>query len=509
MSMSEIYLALDAGIGAGRCVAFDTAGTVQASAYREWTYKRLGSGQNVVEFDAEKFWQILCDAIHDTVGQLPNGQDSICGISTTCMREGFVLIDETGREIYAAPSFDERGREHNDALAYENGDAIFEETGHWPAALHAPGRILKMQEQEPERWSRARHLLMIGDWMVYKLTGEFAGEPSNLCSTLLINTRERAYSETMLTRLRVDERMLPHIGETGDVVGGVSSDASAQTGLRSGTPVVIGGGDSQCGILGLGAVYHGEIGIIAGTTTPVLQVVDAPIIDPERRVWTRCHTDNRQWCLESNAGMTGIAFRWIRDAFMAPFSRADDGENGDSYTRMSEMAQASPIGARGVSALFPSVMDAKRIDYLFEPRGLVGLPPMRGDEVGLSDVIRATMEAISFAVRANIEQLERVSGIEAPAVKICGGQAKNPFWLQMQTDILQRPLVVSTSEESTAFGAAIAVAYGVGHYESLASAAVALSGGRTIEPNETATQEYRQPYAQWLDRYERWSAMQG
>lgn len=507
--MEGIYLALDAGIGAGRCVAFDSTGAVQVSAYREWTYTRFSSGQNVVEFDADEFWATLRGVIHETIEQLPGGAESIRGISTTCMREGFVLIDETGREIYSAPSFDERGRRYNDALADENGDGVFAETGHWPAALHAPGRILMMKEQEPERWSRARHLLMIGDWIIYKLTGERAGEASNLCSTLMIRAQDRAYSGMMLSRLGVDEDMLPPIGETGDVVGGVSSEASRETGLRAGTPVVIGGGDSQCGVLGLGAVSHGEIGIIAGTTTPVLQVVNAPIIDPDRRVWTRCHVDRRQWCLESNAGMTGIAFRWIRDAFITPFMGTGDAANGDSYTRMAEMAHGSPIGSRGVSALFPSVMDAKKIDYLFEPRGIVGLPPMQGDEVGLADVIRATMEAIAFAVRANIEQLERVSDTIAPAIKICGGQAKNAFWLQMQADVLQRPLVVSTSEESTAFGAAIAAAYGIGDYDSLATAATALSGGRIVEPEETTSREYDQPYGRWLDRYERWAAMQG
>lgn len=506
--MSDIYLALDAGIGAGRCVAFNTDGEVEASAYREWTYSRIGTEQNVVEFDAAQFWSVLCDVINETVAQLSGGPSSIRGISTTCMREGFVLLDEKGDEIYAAPSFDERGRSYNDFLAAEKGEAIFEETGHWPAALHAPGRILKIKEKEPDRWSRARHLLMIGDWMVYKLTGERVGEPSNLCSTLLLKARDRRYSEMMLSTLGVDERMLPQIGETGDVVGGVSAEAAAVTGLRPGTPVVIGGGDSQCGVLGLGAVSHGEIGIIAGTTTPVLQVVDTAIIDNDRRVWTRCHTDQRQWCLESNAGMTGIAFRWIRDAFIAPFLGKDENGNGSAFARMSEMARTSPVGARGVAALFPSVMNAKEIDYLFEPRGIVGLPPMQGDEVGIADVIRATMEAICFAVRANIEQLERVSGSQAPAIKICGGQAKSEFWLQMQADVLGRPLTVSTSEESTAFGAAISVAYGTGDYGSLSAAAEALSGGWEVLPNSTAGADYEQPYRHWIDRYSRWSSMQ-
>jgi autoinducer 2 (AI-2) kinase len=500
--MGRYLMALDAGIGGGRCVVFDTQGGFVASTYREWSYNRPAHIPGAVEFEAGEFWQMMCEVTRWTLAKLPGGAAEITAISATCMREGFVLLDRAGQEIYAAPSFDERGRADNAALGQEMGRQIYQITGHWPAALHAPGRIMCLQEREPERWARAESMLMIGDWLLYRLTGEKAGEPSNLCSTVLLDAHQRDWAGDILARINLPRAMLPPIRNAGELLGQVSAKAAEETGLRAGTPVVIGGGDSQSGLIGTGATQPGRVTAVAGTTTPILLVIDRAAIDEEMRPWTRCHAVPGQWCLEANAGMTGIVYRWVRDALCELEKATGEKVGLDPYLLMNERAARVPIGANGVVVMASSQMDATRIDRLFAPGGIMGLDPMQPARTRLDEIIRATMENICYAVRANIELFEQVSGEKVNELRLCGGQARSPFWVQMQADILGIPVLVSKNEEATALGAAVCAGVGAGLFADLDAGGEVVSGFTPVEPRLEKQAEYDPHYQRWLRLFE-------
>jgi autoinducer 2 (AI-2) kinase len=500
--MGRYLMALDAGIGGGRCVVFDTQGQYICSNYREWSYNRPEKIPGAVEFEAADFWQMMCDVTRQTLAELPGGAAEIAAISATCMREGFVLLDQAGQEIYAAPSFDERGRPYNAALGQEMGEQIYETTGHWPASLHAPGRIMCLQEREPERWARAKSLLMIGDWLLYRLTGEKAGEPSNLCSTVLLDAHRRDWADDILQRINLPHPMLPPIRNAGELLGQVSAKAAAETGLRAGTPVVIGGGDSQIGLIGTGATRPGRVTAVAGTTTPILLVIDRAAIDPQMRPWTRCHAAPGLWCLEANAGMTGIVYRWVRDALCELEKATGEKVGLDPYVLMNERAARVPVGANGVVVMASSRMNAKRIDRLFAPGGIMGLDPMQPARTRLDEIIRATMENICYAVRANIELFEQVSGERVTEMRLCGGQARSQFWVQMQADILGIPVLVSKNEEATALGAAVCAGVGVGIFSDLDAGGEVVSAFTPIEPQFKKQAEYEPHYQRWLRLFE-------
>lgn len=500
--MGRYLMALDAGIGGGRCVVFDTQGQYVSSNYREWTYNRPEGVSGAVEFNANEFWHILSEVIRKTVTELPGGAEEIAAISATCMREGFVLLDKSGEEIYAAPPFDERGRALNATLGQEMGEQIYQTTGHWPASLHAPGRILWFQQYEPQRWEQATSLLMIGDWILYRLTGEKAGEPSNLCSTVLLDTRRRDWADDILQRINLPREMLPPVRDAGELLGKVSPRAAEETGLRAGTPVVIGGGDSQSGLIGTGATRPGRVTAVAGTTTPILLAMDHPAIDPNMRPWTRCHAVPNMWCLEANAGMTGIVYRWVRDALCELEKTTGEKAGLDPYELMNQRAARVSIGANGVVVMASSRMDARRIDRLFAPGGIMGLDPMQPTKTRMDEIIRATMENICYAVRANIELLSEVSGSRVEELRMCGGQARSPFWVQMQADILGIPVLISSTEEATALGAAICAGVGVGTFSDLDAGGEAVTSFTTVEPQLEKRTEYEPHYQRWLRLFE-------
>ena len=490
--MAHYLMALDAGIGGGRCVVFDTGGQIVSNHYREWTYERPAAYPGAVQFNADEFWDLFCEVIRAALADLPYGE--IAAISATCMREGCVLLDHAGRELYAGPPMDERARLENDELAAGMGQRIFERTGHWPSSLYPAGRLMWFQRHQPELWERVGTFLMISDWILYRLSGERGTEPSALCASLLLDLHEQSWADFILERANIPREILPPIYRTGTVLGTVSHKAAEETGLPKGIPVILGGADAQFGLIGMGATRPGSVGAVAGTTTCVLQVLDRPAVDPGTRLWTRCHAVPGTWALEGNAGMTGIVFRWLRDLL--------PGRSGDTYAEMSEQAAGVPIGANGVAVIASSVLDAKRMDRVFAPVSIMGVDVMQPIHAGLDQIIRATMENICYAVRGNIELIEQAGGRKVTELRLCGGQARSPFWTQMQADVLNVPVLVSSAVEATALGAAVAAGVGVGIYPDMTTGGDAVARLTVVEPIPGRQADYEPYYQHWLRLYE-------
>jgi autoinducer 2 (AI-2) kinase len=233
-------------------------------------------------------------------------------------------------------------------------------------------------------------------------------------------------------------------------------------------------------------------------------VTPEAIIDPKVRTWTRCHTVPHTWCLEANAGVTGIVYRWLRNAVCELEKATQDrvGVDADAYELMNHRAAAVPIGARGVTLIGSSLMDARNIEWLFLPATFFGLDTMRPERAGKPEMIRAALESVCYAVRANCEVLEEVSGLKVEALRICGGQTRSKLWTQMQADILGVPVLVSTFEEATALGTIICAGVGSGLYGSIPQAADQITHFTTVEPRMEAHREYQPFYERWQALYE-------
>ena len=500
--MGKYLMALDAGIGGGRCLITDTRGNEVARTYEEWQYHYPPDIPGAVEFDAKEFWALMCRVIRRALneGNVPPAE--IGALSATCMREGFLLLDAMGEALYAAPPFDGRARDYNDRLAEERGKDIYETTGHWPAYLHAIGRLLWLKEQRPRLWEQAKYLLQINEWLLYRLSGERTGEPSNGCALVLLDVRQRDWAWELIDSLGLPREIFPPMRSAGERLGEVTRGASEQTGLKAGTPVIVGGADSQCGLVGTGSVSAGQITAVAGTTTPILMVIPGVALDPQIRTWTRCHTVPDTWCIESNAGMTGIVYRWLRDAVCELEEAIQDKVGVDAYELMNRRAATVPPGARGVTIVGSCLMDARHIERVFLPATVFGLDTMRPERAGKPEVIRAALESVCFAVRANCEVLEDVSGLKVEALRMCGGQTRSELWMQMQADILGVPVLVAPFDEATALGTIICAGVGSGVYESFPEAAELITHFTSVEPRPEVHSEYQPFYERWRTLYD-------
>jgi len=492
--MSPKYLlAIDAGTSGVRCLLTGLEGQPVSLSHRGWVYETpdhiapLGR-----EFSASVFWSIICQGTRETIERGNINAGDILGVSTTSQREGSVFLDKDGKELYAAPNIDLRALLQGLSMDSELGEEIYAISGHKPSFLLTPAKLKWFEENQPETYSKIATVLAISDWATYRLCGEAVSEVSAASELGLVDIRERAWSGRLQELLGLPAGIYPELRAAGSRVGSITAQAAADTGLVKGTPVVLGGSDTQSGLLGMGVRENGEVGVVAGWSAPVQMVTPAAVFDQKARIWTSCHIVPGRWILESNAGEAGNAYSWLRDII---FSELDAEE---AYVQMDELAEQVPVGAEGVLALLgPAAMDMNRLGL--KMGGLLMPVPLSAGDIRKAHLVRAVLENLCFAIRANCLQLEKISGMVVKGVSIGGGLTKSRCLTRMLPSVLNAPVFVPEVTEVTALGAAIIAAAGAGVYSSMEEAAVAMKPkGEVVEPDPLIAAEYSEYYERWV-----------
>ena len=490
--MNSTYLmGLDAGGGGGRCLLVETEGGRVTTVFRPWTHRPApGTGGWGYDLDLERCWSLLAEATREAMGWVGATPEQVLAVAATSMRHTTVVIDRRGQAILATPNRDARAAAEGMQLAAERGAEFHQRTGHWPSPILAAARLRWLATNVPDELEQALAFLSFSDWIAYRLCGQIAAEPSQAGETLLFGLEARDWDWDLIDGLGLPRRLFPPLRQPGTRLGGLGEGAADALGLKPGVPVAVGGADTQCGLLGVGAVAPGQMGAIAGTTTPVQLVVDRPLLDPEARMWTGHHIVPELWVLESNAGSTGEAAAWFAGAFYPDAPRPLD--------VFSAEAAKSPPGALGIlSTVGADVMNARNMGL---PIGNLTLTHMMAadDPSRRRHLARAILEGLAYALRANAEQMLSVAGIEQPALALAGGMSSSHLWTQIVSDVLNVPVRVSVTTEATALGAAMCAGVGAGAFRDLAEGAEVLGrAGRGHSPDAQQARIYQGLYADW------------
>jgi autoinducer 2 (AI-2) kinase len=425
-------------------------------------------------------------------------KEEIKGVSSTSQRYGALFLDKNGRELYAGPNIDTRGVFTQGIIEEALGDLVYEITGHAPYLVFIPARLLWFRENKPEIYERISHVLAINDWVLFKLSGAYATEPSTASESLLFDISKVMWSKKILNALEFHEGILPELSRAGEQIGEVTPESSMESGLEKGTQVIVGGPDVECGLLGSKVFEDGEVGGTLGSTAPIQMITSKPLIDPKKRIWSGCHVLPERWTIESNAQMAGLAYRWLRDKIV------NYGEGNISYKEMDEMARNKPIGSGDTYAsLGPEIMNIQKMQIV-RP-GLFLFPPPANPVVtpiDMGNLIRATLENICYAIRGNCDQLAGISGKSIKELKVSGGLATSKLFTQILADILDVPVVVPEIKEGTSFGCTICASVGTGFYNNLIEASKEMVTTEKISPIKPNVKVYRSHYRRWLSLYE-------
>ena len=499
--MSEpLLLALDAGTGSCRAVVFDGHGRQLAIAQREWTHRELDGVPGSQVFDTDTNWKLICECVREVLSSGEIDAAAVRAVSATSMREGMVLYDKTGREIWACPNVDSRASaEASELVERGQAEAIYRKSGDW-VAITAPARLLWIRRHEPRIFADAAHLTMLGDWIAYRLSGEFFTDPSIGSSSGMFDLAKRSWSDDIIEICEMRGSVFPAVLEPGQVAGAVTSLAAASTGLKAGTPVVVGGADTQLGLVGIGVVDSWNFTIIGGTFWQQTIGLPEAMIDNEARLRTLCHALPGQWMMEGIGFYCGLTMRWFRDAFCESEKTEAVMAGTDAYTLMERAAMAVPAGANGVMGIFSNLMVARR--WIHASPAFVQFDLSNPSGSGKKECIRAIEEAAAYVSYGHLKVIEEVTGRTCKQVVFTGGASKGRLWPRVVADVLGLPVKVPTVKESTALGAAIFAGIGVGIYEDVTSAAAQVTSvERTIEPDPNTHARYEDLYARWLNVY--------
>lgn len=493
---ADCLVTLDAGTGSGRCVAFDATGRVLASAQEPFHYEIFTDPRvpflRGFDLDPAAFWATLGRCARAVVGRLPPGS-RIIGVAATSQREACVFLDRAGEVVYAGPNLDARaaaeGMELQEKIPIGRLHAV---TGHTPPYIFPVARYLWFRKNANGR--QVETLLMLSDWITYLLSGERIAEHSNAGESMLYDVSRRDWSDEILDGLDIPRSILPPLREPGSRAGAVTARAAAATGIPEGTPVFVGGADTESALLGSGVYETDQAGAVLGTTTPVQVVTATPVIDPGGKLWTSCHVVPDRWVLESNAGDTGNAYRWLLEL---TFGSAD----ATAYAAAEAAIAAAEVTERQIFCHLGPVIFSLGDMSPFKPAGMLfRFPLLHVDRPVRGDVLRAYLESITYAIRGNCEQIATANGRPIGALTVSGGMTQSAALIGLLTDTLGVPIDVAAVAESASLGCAILAAVGAGCHPTVADAVATMTSRRRIEPDPART-------AQCDDRYRKWRSV--
>jgi sugar (pentulose or hexulose) kinase/phosphoglycerate dehydrogenase-like enzyme/ribulose-5-phosphate 4-epimerase/fuculose-1-phosphate aldolase/putative sterol carrier protein len=489
--VGRYLMGLDLGGKKIRCLLLDVDSGATVSAWRPLHHRMTAAFG--YDLDIGEVWRLFGDAAHEAIFKIGARSQDIVAVSTTGMRHGSIVIDAKGEVLLAAPTRDARGAAHALQLAGERGHEFHQRTGHFPAPLFTASRLLWMAQAAPVLFGRAHAVLGLSDWLAYRLSGTLAAEPSVASESGVFDVSERKWADDLIRSLELPRHLFPEVASAGSVLGPLNKDAAAHLGLLPDIPVVAGGGDTQCGLLGAGVINPGEIGIIAGSTMPLQWVLDNGFIDPEARLWTSHHVIQRRWTLESNGGPAGDMIDWLAGVIYA-------GSDDPAQALFTEASQ-SVIGAEGiVSTLGAEIFDASRLHLSV---GHLTLSPFMApdDPARRRHLARALIEGLAFAARGNLELLQKATGNNpAQSIRLAGGMAKSSFFAQLLADVLGAPVEAARVLECSALGAAICAGVGAQLYDNVVDGARRFaSATRRFAPDPARSSVYRSHYERWLE----------
>lgn len=500
--MEELLLAIDAGTGSCRGALFTAGGDQVSCGQREYVHPAQPGVEGSRVFDTAANWELITQCVRAAIAEARCDPSAIKAVSATSMREGMVLYDACGNEIWACPNVDGRaGAEAAELVQSGLAQEIYQRSGDW-VSITAPPRLLWIARHAPDLFASIAHVGMLGDWVIKRLSGTFVTDPSLGSSSGMFELAQRDWSERILEICGLDRSVCPPVVDPGTVVGTVTAEAAEQTGLRPGTPVVVGGADTQLALLGLGVTEPGRFTIVGGTFWQHTAVLDEPLVDPLGRLRTLCHTVDGRWMIEGIGFLCGLVMRWFRDAFCEVEIAQAQSEGTDVYELLEQKAAERPPGSNGVFGIFSNVMQANR--WVHASPGFVGFDIDAPARSGRIECFRAIEESAAYVSRGHLGIVEQIGDTAINEAMLCGGAAKGTLWPQIIADTLGIPVRIPVVKESTALGAALYAGVGAGLIDDAADAARRNTAfERTVTPNIAAVESYQRLFEQWSELYRR------
>ncbi|TGQ37306.1 FGGY-family carbohydrate kinase [Mesorhizobium sp. M00.F.Ca.ET.216.01.1.1] len=445
-------LGIDNGLTVTKAVIFDADGSQLSVARRR--VPQLMPHARWVERDMAGLWQATADAVREAIAGCGRPAGDIKAVAATAHGDGLYLLDANRRPL--GPGILSLDSRASAIVERWSQDRVFDEalalTGQAPQ-VSAPATLLAwLKENDPDCYGRIAHVLSCKDWLRFCLTGTI-GTDRTEASTSFTDFRTQTYAPEAMRIFGLDDLfdLLPPVAHSADIVGHVTAEAAEMTGLDKGTPVACGLHDVTASALGMGGHEEGTLSIIAGTYSINEVVSLEPRVD--RRWLCRNAIDPSRWNSMAISPASTANYDWFLDTFCRSEQDETDASGGSIHQLLADEIDAAL--KKPSTILFHP--------YLFgSPYGSVA----SGSFVGLhgwhnrGDMLKAVLEGIVFNHRTHVEALRGRFAVRE--IRLTGGGSRNPAFVQMFADALNAPVIVTSTDEAAAFGAALCAGTAVG-----------------------------------------------
>ncbi len=397
----DTYLIIDIGTGNVRVALVKTNGQLLWVGRDNVIYKKDDKYKEALFFEPDFLWQQIKKLIR--TGLSENKEAYIVAVTASSQREGIVLLDRGGKSVIGFPNHDHRGRFMEDSI--EDKYLVYHLTGRYPTSLFSALKLVAYREKYPDEWKQIDCMLSISDWAQYQLCGVKGYEHAQASETILYDVKNKCWSDTLLAVFDLSKDVLPPLYYSGTLLGKVKEDYVKEFGLDPDTPVFVGGADTQLAIKST-RPEPGDIVLVSGTTTPVVEVTSEYILDKKQRSWTNSHLDKKQYILETNCGVTGLNFQQVKSIFYPK----------DSYSVIEEeidQLDAPHCFAHLGSLIANDKETITRGGFLFE------VPMMTN--LSRADFAFATLWDIACSIKENLDCLLDIHSSEKNFLWGCGG----------------------------------------------------------------------------------------
>lgn len=475
-------ITVDIGTTSVRAILYDTDARVIKLQQRGNMPQYFNDGR--VEQDPAAWPTLVGEVLAACAAAAAAKGVEVLGVSLTAQRSSVIPVDRDGLPLHPAIMWqDRRCADLAQAMADANPE-VYGKTGLQISPVFSALKMTWLRRQRPDIWNKTHKMIGIQDWVLYLLTGRFVTDQSFASRTNLLDLHNRRWDPELLALFEVEPRMLCDLVEPGSIVGSLSSAMARATGLAPGLPVVSAGGDQQCAALGLG-LFTGERAVSnTGTGSYLIGHAERPALDPGMRVSCNVSAVPGAYIVEAAVLTSGSIYRWFAESIV---SAAETGD--DAFDAVNAAAADAAPGANGL-LLLPHFKGCGSPYWDPEAKGLffnLTLSSSRGE------MARAILEGIAVEMRECLELIENLCGA-VRSVTVSGGLSKAALFNQIQSDIFERSVVASSTNEATSLGAWIAGAVAVGVDDNHADAFVRVSdpaSERHYQPDPALGEMYR------------------
>lgn len=490
--MKNYLLALDQGTSGLKLMLAHLDGRHQVS--HSVDYPTYSPAHGFIEQDPRDWWRAVCEGVPALLDKAGVSASDIAAIGVDGVSWMPVMIGRDGRELGRCALWnDTRSTEEcGDICRMVGEESVFAVSANPVQPYYATPKLLWYRRHEPERFQQLDRVVGSNGYLAWKLTGIFSQDTSQGYGWAFYDMEHGVWNEAMAEKLGIDPAWLPPLCESMQVVGTVTSAAARESGLAEGTPVVAGGLDAACGVLGAGVTDPGPAQEQSGSAGGMSICTDR--CQPAPGLILGRHIVPGRWLVQGGTVGGGGVFRWLSQQLYPEGALPLRAERAEEMNRI---AARVPAGSDGLVFL----------PYMAGERSPIWNPAAKGVYYGLdfgktrAHLVRAALEGTAYALRHNLDHAARYGAVPTE-LRAVGGASASAVWMQIKADITGYPIRAVANADATAIGCLMLAGVGcgvIGSFEEACGRFVSLQP--PYLPNEKNHAVYANGFTQYKALY--------